>query len=869
MSRFIVGVSLLAVFAGNLLAEHLYCHRCAAAFFAAQPDSAEYRKYARDRKIDVEHLKLEVTPDFATHTVSGTSTIRFQPVGMPLNQIELDGVDLTVDSVSSTMPLDSHQVTAEQIILNFGETIKVGQSVEVTIRYSAEPKKGLYFRTPKNGYPKSSQQVWTQGEPHEARHWFPVYDYPNEKFTSEIICHVPKGMTVLSNGKPLGEPVGKGAGITWHWQQDKPHVAYLITLVAGYMEKIEDRHGDLPLWFLTPPEDIHVAKNSFRHTKNMMEFFEREIGVKYPWDIYGQVVVHGFMWGGMENTGMTTLTRRTLFDDTTENVYASDGLIAHELAHQWFGDLLTCKDWSQLWLNEGFATFYDALWHGHFYGDDQFKYEMWNNSKPVLSQKDEKRGIVFRKYGEAVEMFNYLVYPKGAWVLHMLRSQLGPDLYRKAINEYVTRNKFGVVETADLKLVVEEISGRSFDRFFDQWLNGIGAPKLSVSQSWDAKTKLVKVTVKQTQKIGEQNPLFQFPLKLRFKGKDFVVDRQVDVRDKQQDFYVPLKGKPTIVRVDPDYTVLATVDFKKPNTMLYAQLADKGDVMGRIFAVLQLEKKKDRQTVGKLKEALNADAFFGVRTAAAAALRKIHTEEALAALTGSLKQGNAYVRKSVCDAISGFYDPKASAALTQLLESEQNPAVVAAALPGIARWSAGGVRDLALTAAAMDSFRDTAVDGAIGALKTSGDPTLAGPLLGLLKNREADLMDRVFNKGLGALAFLARNESDKGAVREFLTGYIRHRRGSTKVAAIKALATLGDPRVIPALEPFGDSAEGSPEQKAAKDAITKLRAERKTAPEVKDLRKEVEDLKKANQSLKKQFDDFKKQESAKKPAPLL
>lgn len=853
----------MTLFAGNLSAEELYCHRCATAFLAASPNSASYLKYARDRKVDVKHLKLEVRPNFAKHTISGTATIRFEPIGMPLSRVEFDGVDMSVSSVRSTAPLDSHQVTSDQIILNFKKPIKVGTSVEVTIRYSAEPKKGLYFRTPKNGYPKDSQQVWTQGEMHEARHWFPVYDYPNEKFTSEIICHVPKGMTVLSNGKLVRGAIGKA---TWHWHQDKPHVAYLITMVAGNLKKIEDRHGDLPLSFWTSPEDIHLAKNSFRYTKNMMAFFEREIGVKYAWDQYGQVVVHGFMWGGMENTGMTTLTRRTLFDASTENVYESDGLVAHELAHQWFGDLLTCKDWSQLWLNEGFATYYDALWHQHYYGDDRFKYEMWQSAKRVLAAKDEKRGIVFRKYDKPVEMFNYLAYPKGAWVLHMLRSQLGPELYRKVITEYVKRHKFGVVETADLKLVLEEISGRSFDRFFDQWLNGIGAPKLTVTQSWDAKSKLAKVTIKQTQKIGEQNHLFRVPLKIRFKGKGFLVDHEVELREQQHEFYVQLKGKPTLVRVDPDYTVLATVEFKKPNAMLYAQLVDKSDAMGRIFAVSQLEKKKDLKTVENLKKALQKDDFYGVRSAAAAALRKIHTDEALAALIDSRKQDNALVRKSVCDAISGFYDAKASAALLEVLEKEKNPAVIAAALPGIARWTGGGVRAVALKAATMDSFGDRAVSGTIAALRMSGDPELADPLRTLLKDRESELMSWTFNKGLDAVAFLARNELDKTEERKFLKAYLKHRRESTQVAAIKALGTLGDPRVIVALEAFSGSAEGSPKQKAATDAITKLRAEKKTAPEVRDLRKKVEELIKTTKALQKAAKDAKKQEEAKKSA---
>ena len=869
MSRIWLGVLLLCSISASATTEHLYCHHCSVGQFAAAPDSSDYRRYARSREIDVEHLKLDITPDFATHTVSGTATIRFKPIGLPLQQVKLDGINLNVTSVTASAPLASHHNTGSKIVLQFRKPVKVGQSVTATIKYSAEPQKGLYFRTPKNGYPKSSQQIWTQGEPHEARHWFPVYDYPNEKFTSEIICHVPRGMTVLSNGRLAGTKPGANGLVARHWKQNQPHVAYLITLVAGYLEKIEDNYRDISLTFWTPPEDIHLAKNSFRYTKNMMDFFEKEIGVKYPWDQYGQVCVHGFMWGGMENTAMTTLTRRTLFDETTENIFASDGLVAHELAHQWFGDYVTCKDWSQLWLNEGFATYYDALWHGHYYGQDRLKFEMYGNARSVLNQKNEKKGIVFRGYEKATDQFSYLVYPKGAWVLHMLRSQLGADVYRKAVTKYLQRHKLGVVETADLKLVLEEVSGRSLDRFFDQWLNGIGTPKLSLTQSWNAENKLAKVTIRQTQKIDEKHPLFQFPLTLRFKNGRQSVDHVVEVTEKVHEFYVPLKWRPEIVRADPDYTLLATVDFKKPNAMLYAQLADGSDLMGRIFAAQQLGKKKDRLTVAQLKSALMNDKFYGVRAAAAAALRSVHTSEALGALIAARKQDNAHVRRAVCDAISGFYDPRANATLRAILKTEKNPAVVAAALPGIARWGAKDTDQVLLAASKVKNFRDTAVDGAINAMRVNGDPALAWPLQKLLQARATDLQARTFDKGLDAVAFLARNESNKGPVREFITGYARHRRTSTQVAAIKALGTLGDPQAIGVVEAFAGGAEGSPPQKAAKTALEKLRAGRPAATKLDDLRRELETLKRAQQAIQKQLEDAQKRDGARRnPAQL-
>jgi aminopeptidase N len=231
----------------------------------------------------------------------------------------------------------------------------------------------MYFRSVNMGYREEDEQLFTQGEDIEARHWFPTHDFPNEKFTSEVICHVPEKMTALSNGKLLDEKVENGKR-TVRYLQDKPHTAYLICIVAGRMKSIKDQYKDISLGFYTPETDIDIAKNSFKGTKEMMGFFEEEIGVAYPWARYDQAVVRDFMWGGMENTTLTTLTDGTLYPDETENIRSSQGLVAHELAHQWFGDLVTTKDWAHLWLNEGFATYYAALYAKHAEGIDEFRY---------------------------------------------------------------------------------------------------------------------------------------------------------------------------------------------------------------------------------------------------------------------------------------------------------------------------------------------------------------------------------------------------------------------------------------------------------------------------------------------------------------
>ena len=853
----------LPAVAASLSAEqqtHL-CRWCSAQFAPAAVDSPAYRKYAPDRRVDILHLALDVTPDFKARTVAGTATVSFKPIATPLEELRLDAVELRVASVTSSEKLAAHQVTDREIVFTFAPPIPVGKEARVTVKYSAEPRKGLYFRTPEMGYPET--HLWTQGEPSEARHWFPSFDHPVEKFTSEMTCRVPAGMVALSNGRQVSAQPGAGGLTAFHWVQEKPHVNYLITLVAGQLKKIEDKHRDILLEFWTTPSDLAAAPNSFRQTKHMMQFFEREIGVNYPWAKYGQAAVHDYHWGGMENTSLTTLNFRTLFTAETENLFSSDSLVAHELAHQWFGDLVTCKDWSHIWLNEGFATYYDWMWQGDFGGTNETLYALHSAAKGILANANETRGIVWRKFGDPEEMFNYLAYPKGAWVLHMLRCQLGADLYRRCVRTYLDRHAFGSVETADLRKVIEELSGRSFERFFEQWVHGIGAPTLDVTYAWDEKAKLARVSVKQTQKISDEAHLFQFPLMLRFKSKSGTTDHTVQVRDKEEDFYVPLKAAADVVRVDPGLTLLARINFKPATPMLFAQLTDKTDLLGQHHALDNLAGRSDGETIAKLKAALNSDSHYAIRMRAADLLKQARTDESLAALIASVKQSDARVRNAVIGALGGFYHEDALAALKQTLATEKNPGIQATALRALGPYAKPEVRDVLVKFLNTPSYRDRLAEAAIAGMKAQDDPAFVAPLLAALQQREATLPSTVFSAGLDALAMLARNEAKRDSVRDFLTARVNSPKERVRLAAITALGTLEDPRAIAALETFTTLAADRPEKAAADKALVQLRTARKPGEDLKGLRTEVLDLQKSNRELKKDLEALRKKLEAK------
>jgi len=823
------------------------------------------RQYAPDRKADILHITIDVTPDFKTRTVAGTTTIKFKPIAKPLTELRLDAIDLDVSCITSSAQVEGYSVTDEAIIITFDPPIQPEVEANVKVLYEAEPKRGLYFRTPEMGYKEGDTHLFTQGESHEAPNWYPNYDYPNESSTSEVICRVPADMTVLSNGRLVSEEIDSETGLkAVRWLQDKPHVNYLVALVAGKLKKIESSYKDIPLGFYTPASQIDQAENSFRGTADMLEFYEKEIGVPYPWNKYYQAVVQDFVAGGMENTTLTILTEGTLFTPATENIRSSQGLVAHELVHQWFGDYVTCKDWSHLWLNEGFATYYEDLYDGYKNGRDSMLYGLYRSAHGVLSNRPIYKPIVYRLYADADEQFDYRTYPKAAWVLHVLRTELGEELFRKCVKTYLERHAFSSVVTEDFSSVIEELSGRSFDRFFDQWIYHGRHPDLKVSYNWSEKDKLAKVSVEQTHEVNDNVMLFHFRTKARFVIDDENIDREIVINSKQHDFYFSLPKEPNIIRFDPDYGLLATVKFEKPTAMLYEQLENKDDVIGRLRAIDALKKKKDKKTVAKLKDALNNDAFHGVRSGASSALEQIHTKEAFEALGDSLNQEDARIRWQVVRDVSSFYRSGTFELIKRTLRTEKNPAILEAAIRNLGLYHHKSTRRLLLKYLKSRSYRNELASAAIEAIRKLDEPFFIVSLQKTLSERESEFRSWGFSRGLDTLAHIARNEDDKTKVRKFLVDYVNHRQVRVQAGAIRALGTLGDPKAIPIVDTFSGDDPRDRVQRSAKNALRALRQKKELVPEeIIQLRETVDQFRKETEKLTNDLDDIKKRLDAK------
>lgn len=831
-------------------------------------EPGQSRQYTRSREVSVQHLTLEITPHFKQRTIDGTLTLKFKPIASPLQELRLDAVDLQVQNVSASENLQGWQSTDQHIVLTFTQPIPPDRETTITVRYSASPNKGLYFRTAELGYPESDTHLWTQGEPTESRHWFPSLDAPNAKFTTEVICHVPDGMIALSNGKQVSSEIEPGTGLrTFRWIQNKPHANYLVALVAGYLKSVEDTYRDIPLALYTPASQIANAPNTFRATKEMMAFFEKEIGVPYAWDRYSQAAVSGFHWGGMENTTLTVLNEATLHPDGFESLRDSEPLVAHELAHQWFGDLVTCKDWSHLWLNEGFASYYEVLFRESKYGRDELLYEMYQGLRGIVGIPVDKLPIVHRRFTDPNDQFSFRAYGKGAWVLHMLRSQLGPDLYRKCISTYVSRHQFGNVETADLQKVIEELSGKSFDQFFDQYVYHAQQPRLNVLYEWLEREKLAKVTIEQRQEVNEDVLLFRFPVVMRFKGKFGTLDREITVQSKSENFFFPLPEAPEIVRFDPNLTVLAKVDFEVPPPMLHAQLADKTDLIGRFLSIAALKLRSDAETVLKLKQALNEDPFYGIRLEASQALRQINTPEAREALASGQSQPDARVRRQVLsDLVAPYSDASLDRAL-QSINTEKNPDILQTSLITLGTYPKSKVSELLLRYLNTNSYRAGLASASIQAIRTQDDPSYSEPLLASLKSHVGVWPEFVWGRGAETLGFLSRNAEQKDAVREFLTSYLDHPNRTIQSSVMQALANLADPKAIPAITPFTTLNQNDPAVAPAQAAVKALREAKKPSAEWSDLRDDLSALKKENLELRRELETLKKKFEAWNPTP--
>lgn len=750
----------------------------------AQPLFGPDSTARRSRSFDVLHYALVVSFDEAAETVTGSATIRLTPLAVRLDSVVLDAVDMDVRSVAlgGRRKALFHNRTPE-LTVNLDRAYAPGETLSVTVEYSCRPAKGLYFiRDDSSG--NRHAQIWTQGEDMDNRYWFPCYDYPNDKATSEVTATVREDFTLLSNGRLVSETRDRpGKTRTFHWRQAKPHSAYLIMIAAGRYAVVQERYGRLPLSYYVYPADTAKVRQTFGGTADMMRFFEDYTGVPYPWEKFAQVIIDDFMWGGMENTSVVTLNTATVVDARGALDFPSEGVVAHELAHQWWGDMVTCRDWTHLWLNEGFATYAECLYSEAVRGEDEFQYAMIQSSYQIRNSDR----IAGRKPIVSHESFPTNLYSRGAWVLHMLRDILGDDLFRRGMRAYLARYAYACAETNEFRLALEDATGQNLDWFFDQWVTGAGLPKLTVTKEWDEESKELTVHLTQKQPADSLTGVFRFPVRMEFTTRGGKTARRYWVNAREEVFRVPLDGPPLMVIADKGYWLLKEIDFPKSAEEYLYQLVHAEDVADRITAARSLgENEGDAGVIDGLAAAAAGDRFWGVRQAALAALGEMKGDTMWTIMARALGDPSPRVRATAAEKITTCGNPSTPGLLDSLARNDSSYVVAATCMRELVAIDSVRGFLLACDMIGRPSYRNQLQTAACFALRRMHDPRGVDVVLPYTSPRHALDTRRLATGVLGV------NGKDVPAARDRLRELLEDRESGVRASAVSAVGGWHD-----------------------------------------------------------------------------
>ena len=593
---------------------------------------------------DLLHTKLELQFNWEKEHVLGKAYLEFTPYFYPQDTLVLDAKGFLIHEVALLVGDDKTPLNYRYDNLNL--TIELdrqytkGEKFWVFIDYTARPEEvegfgseaiqgeqGIYFIN-SDGSQDKPQQIWTQGETEFSSCWFPTIDAPNEKSTQEIYLTVQDRFKTLSNGTLVWS---KGAGEdlrTDYWKMDQPHSSYLFMLAIGEFAVVEDEWRGKPVQYFVEPEYEQYARDIFGHTPEMLTFFSEKLGVEYPWAKYAQVVVRDFVSGAMENTTATVLMEDLHRDSRALLDEHWDGIIAHELFHHWFGDLVTCESWANLPLNESFANYSEYLWYEYKYGYDSAEYHNIEEMYDYFDEASETpKQLIRYGYADPGDMFDRHSYNKGGWVLHMLRKYVGDEAFFTAINLYLTSNAFKSAEIHDLRLAFEEVTGEDLNWFFNQWFLDDGHPMLEVEHQYSVADSLLTIQVQQVQNL-ENFPVFKLPLAVDVWIGDKKHRFSIVIDKAQQQFSWKLNGTPQLIIVDGERQLLGQIQHDISAEMLAYQAQNADHFFHRLMGLSRYAEKAPsfEQLLAIAKPFLN-DPFWVNRVVALGAFEGYQAED--------------------------------------------------------------------------------------------------------------------------------------------------------------------------------------------------------------------------------------------------
>ncbi len=704
-------------------------------------------QYIPPHDYDQRNIKLNLRFDWEHEEAIGTATITFAPVVKDLRRVDFDAAYMTVLGAKLLLGRSlkfEYDAAKEKLSVLLDRAYQPSDEITVVISYHTNQPppgrralgggSGLNFIKPRPDDPARPRQIWSQGEAEFNHFWFPCFDHPNDFLTSEIVVTVQKPLSVISNGKLIAVKDNADGTRTFDWKIDQPHATYLTSIIVGEFVPVMGEYQGIPIMTNVYPSEVAQGRVTAARLPEMVKFFSEKTGLKYPYAKYAQTTVRDFN-GGMENISATTQTDNMIHDARTELDRTEDSLQSHELAHQWFGDYVTCRSWSDLWLNESFATYFQAMWDEHHLGHDDFLYlDVRDNQEKYYQAwaRGQRRPIVTKNYAGPQSVFDAYAYPRGGAVLHMLRQVLGEDNWWRAINHYLTKYAHQPVETEQFRIAIEEATGRPMDWFFEEWVYKMGHPVFRVTQDYDPANKALTLNVRQVQHPDPdsqypQISLFQTPLAIEIGTASGMRIEHVQIEPtEEQTFKFVVDSEPLLVNFDYQGTLIKEIEFRKTTGQLLYQLGHDQDVLGRVWALHQLGERMndasagaDRNAIIKaIGDAARTDQFWGVRLDAVGVLGNV--KEAADALVDATRDANARIRARAVSSLGATKDARFADTYQRLL-ADQSYAVVLAAAIALGQTKSPVAYDSLVKLIDAPSWRDTIRASALGGLVALGD----------------------------------------------------------------------------------------------------------------------------------------------------
>jgi aminopeptidase N len=820
-------------------------------------------QYERSLPFRFSYLAIDVRIVVDAGRVQGHVTHTIERVAKGATELSLDALDFEIERVEldagDGFEPASYEYDDVTLRVHVGPRLKNGK---VRVHYRAQPRRGLYFLKPDDKVPDRPLQVWSQCQDEDARHWFPCHDKPHVKVPAEFHYTVPRGMQVLGNGDLISAPKPRGTKKAsakkldgnakvkrstagewdrYHYRIEQPLSSYLVTVVVGSFDILKDRDAVLPsgrhvpVEYWLPKGKTEDGRRAFSGTPRKLELFSGLLGVEYPFTRYTQIVVSDFIFGGMENTTATTMYEHVLLDERAAIDIDSHSLVAHELAHQWFGDWLTCRDWPEAWLNEGFATYFEHVDAADRKGEDEYLLGLERDLSSYLSEAKGRyqRPIVCRDYQEPIDLFDRHLYEKGSLVLHVLRCTLGDELFWQGLRDYVRTHAAGSVETRSLQTALEGVSGRSLDRAFDEWVRRAGHPELTVKIRWSDGVLVVQHT--QTQKALPYDLALELEV-LDERGRK--THHSLTASERHGAFTLRLPKRPQYVAVDPEFKIPGEVHVEAPVDLLRNQLMKGQSTRVRRVAAGLLKTKHDWKTAEVLHKTLvDERTHWSIRAACASSLGKLRHAAALGALREATSSKSAETRAAVAEALGAWHTDAAASALAPLLD-DRSYLVSAAAALALGKTRGKDAKVTLQKKLEHASWGDIVSSAALEGLAELRDPKAA---TWVKAKTTYGNPARARRSAVVALARLSKGEDTRLHLAELLDDPDPHLR----LSVVRALEELGDRRVRGILSRALERDTDGRVVRRIREAIRRLdstRSQRELLDKVAEMQKDLAEM---------------------------